>query len=55
MLKPLDITLKTDLNRDGFIDSLVALGYERANMVIEQGTYSVKGSVVDVFPINQNH
>ena len=48
------IGLDTNHTRDDLIDVLVSFGYERASMVIEQGTYSIKGSVVDVFPSNQN-
>ena len=50
----IEITKSRPIQRDEMIQSLLDLGYERSSMVIEQGTYSVKGSVVDVFPINQN-
>ncbi|MEK9727032.1 MAG: transcription-repair coupling factor [Candidatus Margulisiibacteriota bacterium] len=48
------VSMKSKISRDDFIDSLIGLGYERSSMVIESGTYAVKGSVVDVFPSNQN-
>ena len=54
MQKGLEISLSSKLDRDTFIDSLISLGYDRASMVIEQGVYAVKGSIVDVFPSNQN-
>ena len=54
MAQPFSIGLDTGHTRDDFIEMLVDLGYERSSMVIEQGTYSIKGSVVDVFPSNQN-
>ena len=47
------IGLDTNHTRDDLIDACF-ICYERASMVIEQGTYSIKGSVVDVFPSNQN-
>ena len=52
----LHITLKlgSNISRDTVISKLVDLGYDRVSMVIEPGTFSVKGSVVDCFPVNQN-
>jgi len=37
-----------------FVQSLIDCGYSRVGMVIEQGTYSVKVAIVDVFPSNHN-
>ena len=37
-----------------FVQSLIDCGYSRVGMVIEQGTYSVKVAIVDVFPSNLN-
>ena len=37
-----------------FIQLLIDCGYSRVGMVIEQGTYSVKGAIVDVFHSNHN-
>ena len=50
----LTISIHDDLSRDAVVQSLNELGYERASMVIEQGVYSVKGSIIDVFPSNHN-
>ncbi|RAP24958.1 transcription-repair coupling factor [Candidatus Marinamargulisbacteria bacterium SCGC AG-343-K17] len=52
--KNLAISLSSEFDRDQLIESLNHFGYERASMVIEQGVYSVKGAIVDVFPANQN-
>ena len=40
------------LQRDDVIQTLIDYHYDRVGMVIEQGTYAVKGSIVDVFPTN---
>tara|TARA_A100001015_G_scaffold286120_1_gene354403 strand:- start:4210 stop:6375 length:2166 start_codon:yes stop_codon:yes gene_type:complete len=54
MQQALNVSLSSKLTRDTLIDSLISMGYERANMVIEQGAYAVKGAIVDVFPGNHN-
>ncbi|OGI06369.1 MAG: transcription-repair coupling factor [Candidatus Margulisbacteria bacterium GWF2_35_9] len=36
------------------INSLVDLGYHRVPLVLNPGDYSVRGSIIDVFPGNQN-
>ena len=45
----IEITKSRPIQRDEMIQSLLDLGYERSSMVIEQGTDSVKGSVVEYF------
>lgn len=50
----LNISIQRGAHRDELIESLIHLGYERASMVIEPGVYSVKGTIVDVFPSNHN-
>ena len=52
--KALSVSMNSSIDRDSLIESLISLGYERSSMVIEQGAYAVKGSIVDVFPSNQN-
>ena len=39
------------LQRDAFIDSLVAAGYYRVPQVSEHGEFAVRGSLIDVFPM----
>ncbi|MBL6723115.1 MAG: DEAD/DEAH box helicase [Candidatus Margulisbacteria bacterium] len=50
----LTVTQGEQYDRDTMIQSLIDYGYSRVDMVIEQGTYSVKGAIVDVFPSNHN-
>ena len=52
--KAVSVSMNSSIDRDSLIESLISLGYERSSMVIEQGAYAVKGSIVDVFPSNQN-
>ena len=52
--KALSVAMNSSIDRDSLIESLISLGYERSSMVIEHGTYTVKGSIVDIFPSNQN-
>jgi transcription-repair coupling factor (superfamily II helicase) len=39
------------LQRDAFIESLVAAGYYRVPQVSEHGEFAVRGSLIDVFPM----
>ena len=39
------------LQREAFIDSLVAAGYYRVPQVSEHGEFAVRGSLIDVFPM----
>ena len=50
----LALSVGAALQRDDVIQTLIDYHYDRVGMVIEQGTYAVKGSIVDVFPTNQN-
>jgi transcription-repair coupling factor (superfamily II helicase) len=40
-----------EVDRDSFIDSLVAAGYLRVPQVSEHGEFAVRGSLIDVFPM----
>ena len=52
--KMLKLSLSSSIDRSDLLDTVSSYGYERVSMVIEPGTYAVRGSVVDVFPANQN-
>ena len=53
----LKTTLKKDLeiSRDDLITTLENLGYQRDSMVTSTGEYAVRGFVLDVFLIDENH
>ncbi len=50
-LRSLTLERGQTLDRDGFIDSLVAAGYYRVPQVGEHGEFAVRGSLIDVFPM----
>ncbi len=53
----LKITLKKDLeiSREDLVSTLENLGYQRDSMVTSTGEYAVRGFVLDVFLIDENH
>ena len=53
----LKITLKKDLeiSREDLVSTLENLGYQRDSMVTSTGEYAVRGFVLDVFLIGENH
>lgn len=42
-----------DLDIDAFLDILVAGGYERQSMVASPGEFSVRGGIIDVYPLTE--
>ncbi|MBU1487281.1 transcription-repair coupling factor [bacterium] len=57
VLKESKVYLKTgsQIDRDKLIKSLFNLGYEREEMVENRGTMSVRGGIVDLFPVTFEH
>ncbi|MBU0567856.1 transcription-repair coupling factor [bacterium] len=57
VLKESKVCLKIGscLDRDGFIEKLFNLGYEREEMVEDRGTMSVRGGIIDLFPVTLEH
>jgi len=43
------------IDHDQLVEKLHQLGYARVPIVVERTEYSVKGSLIDVFPSNQSH
>src|SRR4029078_4825509 len=41
------------VEREGLIEQLNALGYERTDTVAEHGEYAVRGSLIDLFPAGE--
>lgn len=50
-LKDMHITRGDRLEISRFVSALIGLGYKRVDLVSEKGEFSVRGDVVDVFPI----
>ena len=45
----------TKINRDDLIKKLNEIGYKRESMVYDTSDYSVRGFVVDIYPINEEN
>ncbi|MEL6339318.1 MAG: transcription-repair coupling factor [Myxococcota bacterium] len=39
-----------EVDRDGLLRDLTRAGYQRVNLVEDEGTFSVRGGIIDVFP-----
>lgn len=55
--KNLSVELTTDstINREELIRKIAEIGYKKDAVVTNTGEFSVRGFVIDVFPINENH
>lgn len=50
----LRLTIGQEYNNDSLIDHLQFLGYQRQSIVESPGEYSVRGGIIDVYPLNQD-
>ena len=48
--KQLEIKIGVSVNWEAFFKSLVEMGYERAELTESEGSFSVRGDIVDIFP-----
>ena len=53
--KKLNIKVEDTYNRDTFVNNLIDLGYKKETVVTNTGEFSVRGYVVDVFPLGEEH
>ena len=55
-LKEHVVRLRTEdiVERISLLDKLVALGYERTDQVEQRGHFSVRGDIIDIFPVNSD-
>ena len=53
-IKSLSILLNGNLERDLVVKNLSEMGYARVDSVESVGTFSVRGDIVDVFPIGED-
>lgn len=44
-----------EIERDPLLEKLVTLGYERVDQVERCGHFAVRGDIIDIFPINEEH
>ncbi|MFC1478131.1 DEAD/DEAH box helicase [Candidatus Margulisiibacteriota bacterium] len=45
----------SDIEYARLVEQLAGLGYDRVPIVVERNEFSVKGSIIDVYPANQSH
>ncbi len=50
----LKIQRGTEYDRDEIIEKLYSMGYERTDRSIKTGDFSIRGSIVDIFPLNSS-
>ena len=56
MKAPLILTKSlTPITPQEISTQLVALDYERTDIVIERGQFTIRGSIIDIFPVNHSH
>jgi len=48
----INLKVGDDVNREAMINSLVASGYQRTSLTTEIGDFSVRGEIIDIFPLN---
>ena len=53
--KKIEVGIKSVIDRDDFINKLINIGYKRDSLVTNTGEFSVRGFVIDVFPIFEEH
>jgi len=44
-----------ELKQETLLKKLIYLGYERVDAIEEQGQFSLRGSIFDVYPLNEEH
>lgn len=44
-----------EVNIDTYLASLVDMGYERAGMVTAPGEFSLRGGIIDIYPVTEDH
>ncbi|WP_423983860.1 transcription-repair coupling factor [Granulicatella adiacens] len=64
LLVPVDVWKKSSIelamgseieSMDAFVEQLVELGYRRENMVATPGEFALRGSIVDIYPLDQEY
>ncbi|WP_226671275.1 transcription-repair coupling factor [Metabacillus litoralis] len=49
------LTVGQDIDVDNYIHQFVLLGYERVDMVSSPGEFSVRGGIIDIYPLTEDH
>ncbi|WP_221569254.1 transcription-repair coupling factor [Alkalihalobacillus sp. TS-13] len=48
-------TRGTDINLDEVKNLLIAMGYERSDMITSPGEFSIRGGIMDIFPLTESN
>lgn len=51
----INFDLHDEVNREDLLEKLVASGYERTDQVEQRGHFSVRGDILDIFPVNSDN
>lgn len=51
----IDITVDSEVNLFELMKQLVAIGYEREEIVTQPGEFSVRGGIIDIYPLTESH
>ena len=51
----INLTKGLEINRDELVNKLIDIGYKQTSLVTSTGEYAVRGFIVDIFPIEEDH
>src|SRR5699024_7679857 len=51
----LRFTLGEEIDIDAYLSSLVDMGYERGSMVNSPGEFSIRGGIIDIYPVTEEN
>lgn len=54
-LQYINLTKNNEYKRDDIINQLSSLGYRRESLTTSTGEFSIRGMIIDVYPINEKH
>lgn len=51
----INISVKDEIDRKDLVSRLISLGYEKTYTVYKTGEFSIRGSIIDIFPLNSTN
>ena len=54
IINTINLTLEKKINRNNFIENILTIGYIRVPQVLDYGEFSIRGSLIDIFPMGSN-
>ena len=54
IINTINLTLEKKINRNIFIENILTIGYIRVPQVLDYGDFSIRGSLIDIFPMGSN-